>query len=255
MTEKSTERPEVSVVMPVYNSERFLREALDSVLAQTFTGFELIAVDDCSTDDTAGILGEYAEKDERFRVITLPENGGVAEARNVGVAAARGEYISFIDSDDVWRTDKTEKELNKIKESGVDIVYCSYRLTDENGEKCGGDFIVPEKTCFEDMLVKSVINTSTALGKKTLFEKFKFDGSCYHEDYLLWMQILSSGGTAVGLTEPLADYRQRKGSRSGGKIKSARERYRIYKERLGLPFTKRISAFIGYAVNGIKKYG
>ena len=244
----------VSVVMPAYNCEKYISKAIESVIAQTYTMWSLIVVDDCSTDNTLLIAKSYERIDSRIKVFKNGQNQGVARTRNFGIAQAVGDYIALLDSDDVWKNTKLEKQMELIEKCGADIVYCSYGFIDENDEQIRVPFIVPESTSFNKMLRRSVISCSTALVKEYLLKEHIFKHEYYHEDYVLWMELLSIPVTAVGDTEVLAYYRQLTGSRSYNKLKAAAYRWRIYRDALNLGIVESVVAFAAYVVNGVIKY-
>lgn len=246
--------PVVSVVMPAYNSEKYIARSVKSVLEQTFRNFELIIVDDCSTDKTYETIKELLKTDGRIRCCRLKKNSGVAVARNFGMSLSRGEWIALVDSDDLWAPEKLEKQLETARKEKADLVYCSYSITDENGEKLCEDFIVPKETDYEKFLVKSVISCSTALINKKLCQKYSFSTELYHEDYAFWLDILKDGNKAVGNVDVEAQYCIRGGSRSSGKIKCAYHRWKIYRNHQKLSFFKSFGLMWGYATEGFKKY-
>ena len=239
--------------MPNYNGNRFVEQAIGSVLRQTYPNIELLIVDDCSSDGSLRLIREIAQRDERIRVIELAQNGGVANARNAGIREARGEYVALIDNDDVWTEDKLERQL-ALAQRGADIVYSSYDFIDENGNAVNKPYLVPEKTDFDRMLTENVIGCSTALVKTELLRSHPFRAEFYHEDYVLWMELLQSGASALGDTEVAMHYRLVPGSRSNKKGNAAKERWKIYRGALKLNVFKSAYCFIRYAVNGIKKY-
>ena len=245
--------PKVSVVLPAYNCEKYIQKAIDSVIEQTYTNWELLIIDDCSTDQTLEIAKQAEVSDARIKVIKQTCNGGVAKARNAGIDYAQGEWIALLDADDYWVKDKLMLQLECTKEYHADIVYCSYGFVDEDGKEYGS-FIVPEKTDFEATLVKSVISCSTCFIKTELFKRNKFSSEFYHEDLHLWLKMLQQGAIARGVTEILAYYRQVKGSRSNNKIRSAVERWKIFRKAFQLPFFYCCKIFCQYAFGGINKY-
>ena len=247
------EQPLVSVIMPAYNAEKYIAEAIQSVISQTYTNWELFVLDDCSTDSTAEIAESFANADSRIHLIRNPQNIGVARTRNRGFDLANGEWIALLDSDDVWHSDKLEQQLAIAKETGAEILYSSYALfSDEKSEKL--EYNVPLETNYSDMLKENVIGCSTALLNKAALENFHFRTDVYHEDYALWLELLRNGYVAAGCTEILTDYRIVKGSRSNSKIKAAKNRWIIYRKVEQMPIPKSISAFVAYAVNGIRKH-
>ena len=131
--------PLVSVIMPAYNAEPFIEEAIASVIAQTVADWELIVIDDCSTDDTVQIVSAFVRQDPRIQLLTNASNMGVAKTRNRGLDLCRGQYVAFIDSDDVWHSHKLEKQLDLLKKTGAGICYCSYGIIGASGDKVNAD--------------------------------------------------------------------------------------------------------------------
>lgn len=203
----TTKQPLITVVMPNYNGHRFVEQAIDSVLHQTYPNFELLVVDDCSKDDSLSLIQQKAQSDNRIKVIALERNAGVANARNVGIEEAKGEYIALLDNDDLWTEDKLERQL-AIAEKGADIVYCSYDFIDEQNSTIKKPFIVPQQTNFNKMLASSVISCSTSFIKTELMQAHPFNPDFYHEDYVLWMELLRVCPTAYGDPKVLMHYRQ-----------------------------------------------
>ena len=248
------ETPLISVIMPNYNGHRFVEQAIDSVLSQTYQNFELIVVDDCSTDDSLQRIKIKENTDNRIHVIALEKNSGVANARNVGILEAKGEYIALIDNDDLWTADKLEWQIALAVEKNADIVYCSYNFIDEQAKPIKKPFLVPQQTNFSKMLASSVISCSTCFVRTQLMQAHPFKPEYYHEDYVLWMELLRICPVAYGDTKILMHYRQVSGSRSNKKGNAAKERWNTYRKALGLDFFTSTLAFIRYAFNGVLKY-
>ncbi len=242
----------ISVVIPNYNGERFISQTLDSVLNQTYQVFEIIVVDDCSTDGSPGIIAGYCERDPRIRMIRLPENGGVANARNTGIIQAKGEFVALLDNDDLWTSNKLERQIKLADQA--DIIYCSYDFIDEDNKPVKRPFIVTEKITFDSMLGSSMISCSTAMIKTDILRSHLFDSRYYHEDYVLWMQLLSVPIPAAGDKKVLMHYRQVSTSRNIKKGNAAKHRWKAYREALGLSIPASVNAFIRYTVKGILKY-
>ena len=246
-------RPLITVVMPNYNGHRFVEQAVDSVLSQTYQNFELLIVDDCSKDDSLQLIKQKAQSDSRIRIIALERNAGVAKARNVGIKEAKGRYIALLDNDDLWTKDKLERQL-VLAEKGADIVYCSYDFIDEHNNEIKKPFIVPRQTNFNKMLASSVISCSTSFIKTELMQAHPFNLEFYHEDYVLWMELLRVCPVAYGNQKVMMHYRQVTGSRSNKKGNAAKERWNIYRKALKLNLATSAWAFVRYAVNGVMKY-
>ena len=247
-------QPLVSVIMPAYNAEEFLREAIASVQAQTVTDWELLVIDDCSRDTTPEMVRAIGAEDPRVKLLQNEKNLGAAGSRNRGLDIFRGQYVAFLDSDDYWYPAMLEKMLAKAKDTGADIIYCAYELVDETGRKVCNDFRVPEKTSFKESIVRSVITCSTVLITGQLAKNHRFPVNLYHEDIALWFQILRDGGQARGVDEVLAAYRQRSGSKTANKLTSAWRRWIIYRKHLELPFFRSLWVTAGYAYYGLIKF-
>lgn len=246
--------PLVSVIMPAYNAEAFIKEAIDSVRSQTITDWELWIIDDCSKDATCRIVEEIADADSRVKLLRNEKNMGAAGSRNRGLDIFRGKYVALLDSDDYWYPNMLEKMLARAEETGADIIYCSYELVDEQGVKVCNDFLVPEKTSFRESIVRSVITCSTVLFTGELAKKNRFPMNMYHEDIAMWFQILRDGGTACGVSDVLAAYRQRSDSKTANKLKSACRRWVIYRKHLKLPLFQSMVVMVQYGTNGLKKF-
>lgn len=246
--------PLVSVIMPAYNAEEFIEEAISSVIRQSVSDWELLVIDDGSQDGTRKIVREYEARDYRIHLIENEENLGVARTRNRGLDLCSGEYVALLDSDDYWEPIMLEKMIARAKETGADIIYSSYSIVDERGEKLCNDFIVPDETDFRSSIARSVIICSAVLITKQLAKENRFPVNMYHEDIAMWFQILRDGGIARGVTDVLAAYRQRRNSKTANKFKSAYRRWIVYRKHLHMPVVQCIFVMIQYTYNGLKKY-
>lgn len=245
----------VSVVTPAYNCEKYLRQTAESVMLQTFEQWEMIIVDDCSTDGTLALAQQLAAQEKRIRVLRNETNQGVSLTRNRGIAEARGEYIALLDGDDLWERDKLERQV-ALLEQGYDLAYCSYDFWDEAGRPIGKmkPFIVPQRTDYRKMLVSSVVSCSTAMVRAGLLKEHPFRKDTYHEDYALWMELFALPVRAAGDEKVLMHYRQVRGSRSNAKGNSAKKRWEVYRRTLHMGLLESAWAFCRYAVRGAIKY-
>ena len=248
-----TKKPLITVVMPNYNGEKYVGQAIQSVINQSYTKFELIVIDDKSTDNSPCIVEQFVKKDSRVHIIYSDKNNGVAITRNIGIQRAKGEYIALIDNDDLWERDKLERQV-ALASDGADIIYCSYDFIDENNRPIGKPFVVPTSTELSQMLSSSVISCSTAFIKTELLKEHPFNPKFYHEDYVLWMELLSLPVNAVGDKKVLMHYRQVNGSRSNKKRNAAIERWNIYRKALHLNMIKSVCSFLSYSMKGLIKY-
>lgn len=254
MEMEESRTPLVSVIMPAYNAEAFLEAAICSVMAQTMTDWELLVVDDCSADGSFAVAQKMAAMDGRITAMRNRCNMGVAKTRNRGIDLAKGRYIAFLDSDDIWHPEKLQKQINRIEESGAAICYCSYAIMDSAGNRIKADYLVPAAVTYGDILKENYIQCSAMLIPAETVKKIKFNTEFYHEDYVLGLDILRRGGFAAGCTEVLLDWRYLENSRSFDKKKSAVNRWRIYREYLKLPLVKTCWLFACYTAGGLRKY-
>lgn len=245
----------VSVIMPAYNAAAYIESAIRSVMDQTYGAWRLLVLDDGSSDDTVEIVQRLAKQDSRIALFRNEENCGAARTRNRGLDLCSDGYVAFLDSDDWWHPKKLEIQVNLAEQTGADIVYTSYAIIDGDGKPCRQPYVVPERTNFKHMLKENVIGCSAVLLSPQAARKYRFSPSFYHEDYCLWLDMLRDGCGAAGSSEVLTAWRLINGSRSFNKRNGVRQRWRIYREHLHLPLWTSVTAFIGYAASGIKKYG
>ncbi|MEO7433127.1 MAG: glycosyltransferase family 2 protein [Dokdonella sp.] len=242
----------VSIVMPVYNAAATLCRSIDSVLAQSHTEFELLAVDDGSNDASPRLLDDYAARDPRVHALRMPANGGVAAARNHALAVARGNYIAFLDSDDGWHPDKLARQLAELRTQSAQVSYTAYDRVAEDGSVLSR-VRPPISVTYADMLKSNRIGNLTGMYDRTLGDaRFQNVG---HEDYVFWLERVRRAGRAICVDPgvPLAWYLVRAGSVSSNKIKAARWQWHIYRhiERLGLAAS--IGYMAHYVVNALRK--
>lgn len=250
----STGEPFVSVIMPVYNAERYVKQAISSVVCQTMKNWELIIIDDGSSDGSVAVAEAAVKGDSRIRVFRNAVNSGVSRTRNRGIELAKGTYIAFLDSDDIWHPEKLERQLQSMLSAGAEISYCSYAIIGDDGSKVRGDYLVPEQVGFDDLLKENCIQCSAMLIRADVVRKFRFTTEFYHEDYVLGLQMLQSGCRAVGCREVLLHWRYIENSRSFNKLKGAKNRWIIYRDFLNLPLGKCVYVFAHYAFAGFRKY-
>lgn len=224
----------VSVIMPAYNAGRTIRSAVLSVLSQTYTSWELVIVDDCSSDGTAGLIDSLAAADDRIRVMHAETNSGVAAARNAAIAAARGSHIAFLDSDDGWHPCKLEWQMQHMEDTQARVCYAPYDRVSEDGRLLS--HVQPPATVdYEQMLRSNHIGNLTGIYDRSLGDvPFRRVG---HEDYVFWLEMVrrAGGASCVPSDRALAYYLVRDGSVSADKWRAARWQWRIYRDvaRLG----------------------
>lgn len=245
----------VSVIMPCYNAGKHISEAIDSVLSQTYCNLELIVVDDNSTDNSFSIIEEYAGKDKRVKFFRTKFNSGsAAMPRNVGIQHATGEYIAFLDADDVWIKDKLEQQIPLFSRQDCAIVFSDYYKIDTTEAPIANDRIVkaPAIATYELLLSGNVIGCLTSIYSVEKVGKryFKEIG---HEDYLYWLEILKEGYVACKTEKPEAFYRTGGTSLSSNKLKAMMWTWHILRKEEKLSLPRSVKHFVYYAVKGLLK--
>lgn len=235
----------VSVIMPAYNAAATIARSIESVLAQTLASFELLVIDDCSSDDTPAIARRYADQDARVTYLRQSANGGVAAARNAGLDRATGEFIAFLDSDDGWHPRKLELQIAQMRQCGAQVSYAGYQRVSEDGRVLS---LVrpPASLTHADLLRSNFIGNLTGAFARTLGQpRFRRIG---HEDYVFWLEVIRLAGSAIRIEhdEPLAFYLVREGSVSANKWRAARWQWRIYRDIESLSLPRALSCMVQY---------
>ncbi|WP_024867417.1 glycosyltransferase family 2 protein [Butyrivibrio sp. FCS014] len=240
----------VSIVVPVYNAANYIENTIKMVEAQTYTDWELILVDDCSTDGSAAIIERIISSGQKnIRLIRMSFNAGAANARNTGIDASGGRYIAFLDADDVWKPEKLEKQIAFMEKTGAAFSFHSYEFGDRDANPTGKIVHVPEKLTFKKALSRTVIFTTTVM-----FDTEKIDMEIIHmpqvpsEDTATWWRILKSGYEAYGLDENLAIYRRPGKSLSSNKLVAVSRIWFLYRNIAGLSAPASLFYFGGWAV-------
>lgn len=243
----------VSVIMPAYNAEKYIRQAIDSVRAQTYSDWELIVVDDASKDNTNAIVSEYCREDSRVKLLRNPKNQGVSHTRKNGVEAAAGEWIAFLDSDDAWQPEKLEKQLALQKEYNAKLIFTGSAFMDSEGRPLEWVLHAPEKIEYRQLLKQNLISNSSVLIEKKAYQECAVLADDMHEDFACWLRFLRKGNTAYGVDEPLLIYRLSAQSKSGNKLKAAKMNWKTYRA-VGMNVFVTSYYMIWYTINGLKKY-
>lgn len=243
----------VSIIMAAYNAEQTIAKSIESALGQSYRDFELIVINDCSTDKTRSIVESYRFKDSRLRLINNKVNCGVSLTRHTGLQNARGEYIAILDSDDSWDKNKLQRQIEIVQSLEAKLVYTGVSYIDENEVKKSWIMHVPTRTNYRSLLYQNMITNSSALVERRLFEEYESLGDKMHEDYACWLKILRSGVTAIGIDEPLLEYRVSSKSKSGNKIKSGLMIWRTYRY-VGLNVIQSLYYLTCYMINGSLKH-
>lgn len=243
----------VSVVVPCYNCEKFVGDTIESVLNQTFENWELILVDDCSSDSTFEVISGFANKDSRIVAMKMPVNGGAGAARNLALDNARGQYIAFLDSDDVWFNNKLERQLDALKDEKYAICHTSYIVVDEKGNQVAGGVQASRSIGLAEMMKKTEIGMSTAMVNKKVIGEFRLSLIRNRQDAKLWMDILATGNRSIGIEEPLSKYRIRNGQVSSNKLKMVWITFKLYMQFSKIGYFRRFWYFSNYCLSAVLK--
>ncbi|WP_243137713.1 glycosyltransferase family 2 protein [Faecalibacterium prausnitzii] len=243
----------ISIIMAAYNAEKTIEQAIDSVLSQTYTNFELLVVNDCSADRTAELVKSIAAKDSRVRLISNVKNSGVSYTRKHGLEEAKGDWIAILDSDDAWEPEKLEKQIELQRRTNADLLFTGSAFMDSEGHPIDWYLHAPKEVTYRQLLKQNVLSNSSALVRKELYAKHYAIGDGMHEDFAIWLSILKKGTKAYGVDEPLLIYRIAKSSKSGNKVKAARMNWNTYRY-VGLNLMEAIYYECWYIFNGIRKY-
>lgn len=241
----------VSVIMPVYNGERYLREALDSALNQTYKELEIVVVDDASTDSTPEILQEFAD---RLRTIRLEKNQGAAVARNKALEAAKGRYVAFLDSDDRWYPEKIQRQLELLQDKGAGFGYTNYERMDGSGRLLAGKLPFSDRVTYRQLLRNTLIATSTVMVDRKQMGDFRMPLMRSGQDYATWLQLLRKTDAAYGLPEVLMRYRMRNDSLSSGKWRSIGQVWQVQTRLEHIPVVSAAWNTIYFCLNALKKH-
>ena len=241
----------VSIITPAYNVEHRICETIESVLSQTYREWEMIIIDDLSKDDTVSIVNNYIKKDQRIKLVKLEKNSGPAVARNTGIELAKGQYIAFLDSDDIWLPTKLEKQIKFMQDNDLAVTCSSYHTIDEDGKKINTR-VVKESFSYSDMLKSNHIGNLTGIYDCEKLGKLFMD-DVGHEDYTLWLRVMKKVGKTKAITEPLAEYRVLSNSISANKLKVLKWQWNIYRNIVGLDIFRSTYYFISYVYYALKK--
>lgn len=222
----------VSVIMPAYNAGGFIAESIRSVQQQTYSRWELLVIDDASTDETSQIVEGLAVNDDRIKLHVLPTNQGAGFARNIGIKAATGDFISFLDADDLWKPHKLEAQLAVMEREGEKVCFSSYELMSENGQNLDKQIKALKDLTFDKLKKANYIGNLTGIYNAREMGKIYCPLIRKRQDWGLWLLAVKKAGGARGIQEPLAIYRERKGSISQNKIEMLQYNYRVYRKVL-----------------------
>ena len=249
----SPQQPLISIITPSYNASLFIEHTITSVRKQTYQHWEMIIVDDCSTDNTPDILERFENKDERIHVIYLNQNGGAAFARNIALQQAKGRFVAFLDSDDCWKPEKLQKQLSFMQTNHYAFTFTGYELMTNEGVLLNKQISAPEQISYNDMLKNTIIGCLTVMIDRQMAGHIQMPNIRTRQDLATWLAILKKGINAFGLNENLAEYRIGNSSISRNKWKAAKMNWFVYRKVEKLNVIKAFWCFSHYAFHAVLK--
>ncbi|HWJ80104.1 MAG TPA: glycosyltransferase family 2 protein [Niallia sp.] len=243
----------VSVITPTYNAEKYILETIQSVRKQTYKNWEMIICDDCSQDKTIEIVKREAKKDRRIKLIQLEQNSGAAIARNTALKVAAGKYVAFLDSDDLWCTQKVEKQVSFMQEKNIAFSFTAYHIIGEDGSETDKVINVPPSIDYQGLLKNTIIGCLTVMLDTEKLGLVQMPNIRTRQDTAMWLSILKKGHKAYGIQDPLSKYRKVQGSISSNKLKMSMGNWRMYRDIEKLSVFHALWCFINYAWNALKK--
>jgi teichuronic acid biosynthesis glycosyltransferase TuaG len=243
----------VSIITPSFNSSKYIKETVDSVLSQTYENWELIIVDDGSKDSSANIIQDLTNTDTRIKGFYFDKNIGAAEARNVAIQQAKGKYIAFLDSNDLWELEKLEKQISFMQTEDIAFSFSTYQPMSEDGSKLYSIIHAPKIVTYSAYLKNTIIGCLTVVIDREKAGDFEMPNIRSSHDMALWLLIMKRGFDAYGLDENLARYRIVSASNTSSKWRAAKDVWKIYREVEKLSFLYSSWCFLNYAFNALVK--
>lgn len=244
----------VSVIMPAFNAEKYIGDSINSVILQSYQKWELLIVNDGSTDNTKNIIKPFILKDKRINYFETDNNLGPGYARNKAIEKAKGHYIAFLDSDDMWKPEKLEVQLNFMKKNNSSFSFTGYQKINESNQNIGKKIEIPNTLSYENLLKSCIIGCLTVIYDVSKLGKVYMPLINKTQDYAMWLNILKIIPYAHGLNESLALYRIRKGSISSNKFIKAYYQWHIYRKFEKLSLMKSLKYMLFYAYYGYRKF-
>ncbi len=245
----------VSIITPIYNCEKLIAETIQCVQAQTYQNWELLLVDDCSTDSSAEVIQSFVKNDSRVKYFKLEKNSGAAVARNKALEESKGRFVAYLDADDLWKKEKLEKQVKYMLEHHYAFTCTDYEKLDEAGNSLGKIVKIPARVNYNLFLRNTIIQTVCVMvdtqitGKELLV----MPNIRRRQDAATWCQLLKNGYDCYEVPETLSYYRVVKNSLSSNKWKAVKMNWYWYRNIEKLPLWKACYCFVGYAFHAVKK--
>ena len=245
----------VSIIIPVYNAASYLEETINSIQEQTYSNWEAIFIDDCSSDNSYNLIKKYQKEDKRIKLIKNKTNSGAAVSRNNGINHAEGDYLCFLDADDKWHPEKLEKQINFMQELNCEFSFTGYQFADEKCNPNGKIVSVPDKINYQQALKNTTICTSTVM-----FDMGKLTKDDIHmpnikrgQDTATWWKVLKKIEYAYGLNEVLSYYRRTNNSLSANKLTALKRTWNLYRNVEHLNILSSFYNFCWYCFNAVRR--
>ena len=243
----------ITIITPLYNSENYIEDCITSVINQTYQNWEMLIVDDSSTDRSRSILQKKSLSDKRIKHILLDTNVGAAQARNLAIDKSTGSYIAFLDSDDTWMPEKLDIQLQYMKDNNYDFTFTSYNVISENGLSVISKIIVPRKITYNEYLKNTIIGCLTVMINKSKYDLIRMPLLRSSHDMALWLDLLRHGKDAYGINICLSNYRLVKTSNTSNKLRAIYDVWQVYRDYEGLSFFYSLYNWFFYIFNAINK--
>lgn len=244
----------VSIIVPSYNSEKFISQTISSVISQTYPYWELLICDDCSTDNTFEIIREYSQKDNRIHSFQTPKNSGSPSLpRNICIENSKGRYLAFLDSDDIWLPNKLEEQCAFLEANGYSFVYSDYEKMSWNGRRSNRIIKAIDVSSYWNILESNYIPCLTVLMRREIVSNIRFK-NLPKEDYIFWLEVLRRGFKAYNTGKIHALYRETIHSRSGNKFLMLKQQWYVLRFVESVPKILTIYFLVLYAIKGFLKY-
>ena len=240
------DNPLVSIITPSFNSEKFIAETIESVQNQTYQNLEMIIVDDSSKDQTAAIIEQFVANDSRIQFFQLEKNSGAGIARELALSKAKGNYISFLDADDLWKPLKLEKQLQFLKENKLHFTFSFYDCIDEDGNVLNKRVEAPLNLSYRQLFFCNYIGNLTGIYEVNYFGKIAISTTRKRQDWMVWLTILKKVKTAKPVPESLAFYRIRNNSLSASKVDLLKHNFAVYTNFHGFNYVFSLFIMVGF---------